>query len=335
MNIAHIVPHSVAFPLMTHNGRYDWVLQLAMIQVSSGHDVTIYCHPRSRIDGLRTSGIPDATHDKQLNNIKTFRLALQNNHDIYHSHFDNLHYQLSRETTKPIVYTQHWWPHEETIRLASTHTPSNVWAVPPTHYMYEFDRQTGIPSKGHIYHGIDLEVFHAAKVPKHNRLLFVGRISPEKHLDLAISLSKQSGIGLDIIGKVTEKNIPYWDSLRSAIDGEHIRYLGAKSRRELIDYYTSARALLFPSDITETFGLAAIEAQACGTPVIMRRGGSRGELIEEGKTGFLCETEADYLAAIKLASTVHPSDCIRHARKFDVRVMAKNYEALYKQLLTN
>lgn len=335
MRIAHVVPHSITFPLALHNGRYDWVLRLVAIQAKRGHDVTVYCNPASKIEGIRTVGITSATGDKTRNNIDTFRLALTHNHDAYHSHFDNLHYEIAPETSKQIVFTQHWWPSQHTIELANSCITNNVWAVPPTKYMYKFDLQSSIPTKGYIYHGVDISLFGVHSAKKNGRLLFVGRIAPEKNLPLALTVAKQSGLGMDIIGKVTKKNRAYWEALRPAIDGAHIRYLGVKDHGELISYYANALALLFPSGINEPFGLVAIESQLCGTPVIMRRGGSRGELIEEGKTGFLCKTEDDFIDAALSAYKLDPADCVRFAKKFDIRTMAQQYEKLYQNLLGN
>lgn len=333
MKIAHILPASVSFPLSSHNGRYEWVIQLAKLQIENGHIVTIYCNKSSRIDGINFAGINITTNDKQTDNLATFRLAFQNNHDIYHSHFDNLHYNLANETTKQIVYTQHWWPSEDTVQLAKTLSPNNVWAVPPTSYMYEFDIQSHIQSKGFIHHGIDLSMFHATQTPKSGRLLFVSRISPGKNLDIAITIAQKTGIGLDIIGKITSKDKEYWDKLRPLIDGEHIKYLGSKNHKELINYYSSASALLFPSDISESFGLVAIESQACGTPVLMKKGGSRNELIKEKSTGFLCETVDNFINAVYASHKLKSEDCINFAKRFDINVMAERYEDLYRTLI--
>lgn len=333
MRIAHVIPHSITFPLATHNGRYDWVLQLATIQADYGHEVTIYCNPASMIEGIRTVGIKVTNQDNKRNNIDTFKLALQHKHDIYHSHFDNLHYEIAPETDKQIVFTQHWWPSPRTVELANLHNTHNVWAVPPTHYMYEFDLSSGIPTKGHIYHGVDTSLFSAYPAEKNGRLLFVGRIAPEKNLPLVLKVAQRSGLGLDIIGRVPEKNQTYWQTLQPAIDGVYIRYLGPKDHSELTTYYAKALALLFPSDINEAFGLVAIESQLCGTPVIMYRGGSRGELIEEGKTGFLCDTEEDFIRAVRSAGNLDPKDCVRFAQSFDVHTMAERYQKLYQSLL--
>src|SRR5690606_19204108 len=113
-----------------------------------------------------------------------FRLSFAHDHDVYHSHFDDLHYEVAHETPKPIVFTQHWWPKERLLHLAKTIDAPNVWAVPPTQYMYNFDQSVGVQSKGFIYHGIDLTVFRRTDAKPSDRLLFVGRISPEKNLPL-------------------------------------------------------------------------------------------------------------------------------------------------------
>jgi len=336
MNIAHIIPYSIGYPLKTHNGRYDWVHDIAVKQAQQGHTVTIYGSPHSSVEGVTTKGISDATDDTKQNNTQTFRLAFAADHEVYHSHFDNLHYAVADETTRPIVFTQHWWPTDETIlaarAFAERAVPQNVWAVPPTQFMYERDQTAGIQSRGYIYHGTDLSFFHPSDAPRGNRLLFVGRISPEKNLDLAIHVALKAQVPLDIIGKVAPKNEAYWQTLLPLIDGESIRYLGAKSHAELVDYYGTARGVLFPSDINEPFGLVAIEAQACGTPVMMKRGGSRGELIKEGVTGFLCNDEHEFVSAIPLLDGIKKEDCIASAQRFNEETMVQAYSQLYETL---
>lgn len=332
MKIAHIVPNSVKFPLEIHNGRYDWVLQLAQQQVKNGHDVTIYCNPSSSIPAIHTIGLDSPTEDKNANNSALFKLALDNKHDIYHSHFDNLQYKEASSTTVPIVFTQHWWPHNETVEIAQLN-PGNVWAVPPTRYMYDFDVRSHILTRGFIYHGIDLEMFKPSRTEKNGRLLFVGRLAPEKNLDIAIKVAQESGIGLDIIGKIVEKHARYWESLEPLIDGKHIRYLGPKTHADLVDYYSAALAVLFPSDVNEPFGLVAIESQACGTPIIMKSGGSRPELLKDNETGFLCTTQADFVSAAHAATQINPHDCRSFAEQFSLQTMAQKYGELYEHLL--
>ena len=335
MKIAHLMPSSITFPLQKPNGRYTWALDLARAQANAGHDVHIFAGQ----DSTDTSSIhwqsrpPTSNHPLENNSALMASALIDTSFDIYHSHFDNLQYSLGYLTNKPIVFTQHWWPYEQTVTAASRYPNTNIWAAPPTRFMYDFDTQNNIQSQGHIYHGIDLSLFHHEPVPKSERLLFVGRISPEKNLALCIEIAKESGIGLDIIGKITPKNMSYWESLLPSIDGNQIIYHGAKTRSELIRYYSAARAVLFPTDTHEAFGLVTIEAQACGTPVITGRGGSRNELIDAGVTGFLCESITEYIDAIHASTHIRTDACRKFAEKFDIRFMVDAYESLYESLV--
>jgi glycosyltransferase involved in cell wall biosynthesis len=336
-SVAHLVPYSVTFPLANHNGRYDWVIDLATRQAAAGIAVTIYSNPTSHMDipGVLWKSV-DGTFDDRTTANRTLLLhALQDeNIDIFHSHYDSLHYTVADTTQKPIVFTQHWWPNEETIARATNYQGTNVWAVPPTRFMLDFDTKHLIQTKGCIYHGIDTSKFQFLGEPKSERLLFVGRIAPEKNLPIAIAVARRANLPLDIIGKVADKNLPYWESLQPSIDGELICYLGPKSADELVHYYNKAQAVIFPSDIQEPFGLVAIESQACGTPILMKRGGSRDELVDNGKTGYVCDSEEEFAAAAVPAKTISSQDCVSFAQRFDVAAMVTNYSQLYEDLLS-
>ncbi len=337
LRIAHLVPYSINFPLSKHNGRYDWVIDLVIRQAASGLQITVYSNPASHIDipGVTWKSVPGAFTDSAIANRKLVLLALKDNSiDVYHSHFDNLHYMIAEATKKPIIYTQHWWPTEETIAKAQAYKGKNVWAVPPTKYMFKCDQRYSIQTKGFIYHGINLKEYRYLGGPKSERLLFVGRISPEKNLPIAIAAAQKAQLPLDIIGKVAIKNEHYWQQILPTIDGKQISYLGEKSITELLHFYNQARAVIFPSDINEPFGLVAIEAQACGTPIIMVQGGSRGELLSEGKTGYLCNSVDEFAEAAVMASTIDPEDCVAFVKKFNVTNMTSAYLHLYCELLT-
>ncbi|NCO10713.1 glycosyltransferase family 4 protein [Candidatus Saccharibacteria bacterium] len=308
--------------------------QLALRQARQGHEVTIYCHPSSRSEKLHFRGISSAQTDKKINNINTFRLAFSNDHDVYHSHFDNLHYEVAHETVKPIVFTQHWWPTEETINLAKQHQSHlNVWAVAPTKYMEGIDRANGIQTKGYIHHGINLDVFKPKPESKTNRLLCVGRIAPNKHIETALAVAKQSGVGLDIVGKLLDKDIDYWNSISNDIDGIGINYLGQKNKDDLVRLYSNAKAVICTFSEKEAFGLVAIEAQACGTPILITPGGAHAELLDSGKTGFICESIDEFEVAINEVVKIRSEDCINFIKdNFDITEMFEKYEKLYQEL---
>ena len=336
MNIAHLLPHSAQFPLKKHNGRYEWVLRLAKLQAAAGHTVSIYAAPNSHDDSpVQWRSIKSQSDDKTTNNVALMSSALGNSeHDIYHSHFDSLHFGLAHLTSKPIVVTQHWFPTDIIAQAARTGKVANVYTVPVTHFMEEEDARLGIPTAKMLYEGVDLSLFKPSTMPRSDRLIFVGRISPNKGVREAVQLTRMAGQALDIVGKVNDADIAYWKEVLPLVDGEKIKYLGSKSQTEVAQLFASAKAFLFPSQEPEAFGQVTIEAQACGTPVIISDVGASKELVQQGMTGFVCKTEKEYLEALDSVTAIDSSTCRSFAKQFDIGVMVREYENLYKNILS-
>lgn len=334
MNIAHLLPCTAVFPLKKHNGRYEWALRLAHAQIKAGHTVTIYGGQGSADpSSIIWQSIPDSDGDKKTRNRVLLTKALtQTYHDIYHSHFDDLHYYVADLTNKPIIVTQHWYPSPEIAQAVQFNKKRNVVNVPVTDMMRIEDDRLGIPAADRIYHGIDLSLF--TPTDEHsNRLLFVGRIHASKGIAEAIHYANVSGVPLDIIGKVNDTEATYWQGLASGVDGDHVRYYGAQPQDAVANALAHAKALLFPSRLREAFGQVTIEAQAAGTPVIISNVGASSELVHNGVTGFICETDDDFINAIKHIDSIDRTACRRHAEQFDFKTMVKGYESLYYSLL--
>lgn len=337
MRIAHLAPYSLTFPLKKHNGRYSWMLSLARAQVRAGHEVIIFTgpgsHDESRAIAWRSLDRP-AGETSEANNLALISAAFADpTIDIFHSHFDSLPYRIAHKTSRPVVTTQHWFPTPKigaTMRAA--YDRKNFVAVPVTKLMAKTDDSFGIRRSQVVYHGIDLEKFTPNYNEKSDRLLFVGRITPSKGVKEAIELARQAGAGLDIIGKLNDKDQAYWNDIAPLIDDETIRYLGPKPPEEVASAMRNARAMLFPSLTPEAFGLVTVEAQACGTPVIISDVGASRELVEDGKTGFVCSSNEQYLAAIKNVDKIDPADCRNNAERFDIKVMLRRYQSLYQEL---
>lgn len=334
MNIAHLLPRSAVFPLKKHNGRYEWALRLARIQAQAGHTVTVYAGRDSTDDSpIVWQSIPDIAGDKKTANIALLTKALENpQHDIYHSHFDSLHYIVADLTDKPIVVTQHWFPTQEIANAVPLSTKHNVFNVPVTDMMKAEDEQLGIPTTDRIYHGIDLSLFHPT-TGHSDRFLFVGRIHPGKGIAEAIHYAKTANVPLDIIGKVNGTEKEFWQSLSADIDGDHIRYLGPQPQQVVAAAFAQAKAFIFPSQTEEAFGQVTVEAQAAGAPVIISNVGPSSELVITGKTGFVCETEDQFMEAIKNIDSIDRAECRTHAEQFDVVKMVAAYDSLYRSLI--
>jgi glycosyltransferase involved in cell wall biosynthesis len=335
MNIAHILPSSAYFPLTKHNGRYEWALRLARAQVAKGHNVTIYAAPKSSdTSDILWRSVQNMGNDKKSNNASLIQEAFQAQvYDIYHSHFDSLHYRFASATNRPIIATQHWFPNENIAKAAREDINRQVLSVPPTKYMQEKNIRMGIPSANFIHHGIDLDIFRPKENPSKERLIFVGRITASKGVHEAINLALSAGQKLDIVGKLNKANEPYWQDIAPLVDGVNIRYLGPKSQEEVAALLADAKALLFPCQTEEAFGLITVEAQACGTPVIISAVGASHELVEEGKTGFIVSEDEDYLAAIKNIERLDRQYCRNFSMQFDIHIMVDRYQKLYDSLL--
>lgn len=336
MNIAHLLPYTAHFPLEKYSGRYDWALRLALRQAADGHEVTIYAAPNSG-EGLAEVSWKSSTYDfdqKTLNNIALVKTALlDSSYDIYHSHFDKMHYFLGDDTKKPIVYTQHWFPNKGIASAARFNAKQNVVAVPPTHYMSEENKKLGILSDEVIPHGIDLDLFSPSEQPVSDRLIFVGRVAPHKGVLEAVQIARAAGQKLDIVGRIKDTDLPYWQKIEPLLDGDRIKYLGPKTHPEIAQLLSKARALVFPSQIPEAFGQVTIEAQACGTPVIISDVGASKEVVDHGKSGFVVKTKAEYIEAIDKLDTIDRRYCRQFAEQFDIDKMANNYDQLYKKLV--
>jgi glycosyltransferase involved in cell wall biosynthesis len=125
----------------------------------------------------------------------------------------------------------------------------------------------------------------------------------------------------------------YRERLEPLIDGSRIRLIGEVDEKNKAQLLAGAAALIFPIDWPEPFGLVMIEAMACGTPVIAFKNGSVAEVIEEGVSGFIVETEAAAVDALKRIGELDRRR-VREAfeRRFTAAMMTEKYDELYRRL---
>ena len=137
---------------------------------------------------------------------------------------------------------------------------------------------------GTVHHGLPARPLHARAGSARRLLVFIGRISPEKRVDRAVEIARRAGLPLRVAAKISQADEAYFrDRDRAALRASRSSSTSARSttpRRGRCS--RGARALLFPIDWPEPFGLVMIEAMACGTPTIAWRGGSVGEVLTDG-----------------------------------------------------
>jgi glycosyltransferase involved in cell wall biosynthesis len=166
-------------------------------------------------------------------------------------------------------------------------------------------------------------------------LAFLGRISPEKRVDRAIEIACRTGMELKISAKVDAVDREYFEQeIEPLLQNPLIEFVGEISEKEKGDFLGNARALLFPIDWPEPFGLVMIEALACGTPVIACRRGSVPEIIEDGVTGFIVNGVEEGVNAVNRLDTISRRRCRQiFDQRFTSSQMLNGYLGIYENLL--
>jgi glycosyltransferase involved in cell wall biosynthesis len=187
-----------------------------------------------------------------------------------------------------------------------------------------------------IYHGLP-ETLLSYRADSGRYLAFLGRLTPEKGPDIAIRVARAAKMPLRIAAKIPRGETRYFkEAIKPLLDGPEVQFVGEVNDQQKNDFLGNAAALLFPIDWPEPFGLVMIEAMACGTPVIAWRRGSVPEIVEDGVTGFIVDSEAEAGSAIlKLASLDRARVRAGFERRFTARRMAQDYRTCFKALLSD
>jgi glycosyltransferase involved in cell wall biosynthesis len=183
-----------------------------------------------------------------------------------------------------------------------------------------------------VHHGLPLADAPHETEPG-DYLAFVGRVAPEKGIDAAIELARESGLQLRIAAKVHEEDEerlfaeivqPAIDEGVAVFEGE----LGTADRDRLL---AGAAATVMLGAWPEPFGLVAIESMATGTPVIGRRAGALTEIVEHGRTGYLVDDLQEAQLAVRAVMDLDRATVRRIAvERFSVDNMVDDYEAIYR-----
>lgn len=183
-----------------------------------------------------------------------------------------------------------------------------------------------------VYNGIDLDAY-PYKAEKGARLVYVGRFTSFKGTHVAIHVAKKLGMGLDLVGGAYEE--PYFSmQVKPHCDGEQI-VLHTEAPHELkVRLLQDAKALLFPSQMGEPFGLVAVEANCCGTPVVALRDGAIPEIVLDEVNGFVCNTPEEMIGMVRYVDRIRPENCRAIVEQnFSREIMAKRYLELYRRIL--
>jgi glycosyltransferase involved in cell wall biosynthesis len=250
--------------------------------------------------------------------------------DVLHFHTDYLHFPLARRSPIPTLTTLHG--RLDLPDLAPLFAEFNDLPV----VSISEAQRAPLPQArwiGTVPHGLPRGL-HAFHPHTDGYLAFLGRVSPEKRVDRAIEIASRTGLPLKIAAKVDRADRAYFNAvIRPLLNHPLVEFMGEISEAEKDSFLGRARALLFPIDWPEPFGLVMVEALACGTPVIAYGHGAVPEVLEPGVTGFIVSNQDEAVQAVAQIDRISRGRCrASFERRFTARRMAEDYLFLYEWL---
>ena len=340
MRIAQIAPLAESVPPKLYGGTERVVAYLCDELVRQGHSVTLFASGDSQ---TRARLVPLCDEALRLSTEMRDSLALHflmiehvaqraSEFDVLHFHVAPLHFSLARRLDVAHVTTLHgrldlpdlvplYREFCEIPVVSISHAQRRP--VPHAHWV------------GTVHHGMPSTELEFRPGPG-EYFAFLGRISPEKRVDRAIAIAKACGYPLRIAAKVDTVDAAYFaKEIEPLLDHPLISFIGEIASADKNDFLGGSRALLFPIDWPEPFGLVMIEALACGTPVLAFRGGSVEEIIDSGTTGFVVDDLADAVDAACRIEMLDRRRCRESfERRFTVERMAADYLRMYQAVQT-
>lgn len=338
---------SVAFPFApvrtdTAGGAEQVLAMIDEALTEAGHNSIVIACEGSHVKGklVKTPGVhgsidPKTTEFFEKEHLQAIEETLRH-HDIDLIHMHGIDFaQYIPKTEVPVLVTLHlplaWYPQDKL-----TNPPKGVYFNCVSRS--QFQSRPEMPSLlGFINNGIRLENFQV-KTRKHNFALSLGRICWDKGYHAALDASKKAGIPLIIAGELFpyEYHREYYNKeIIPRLDGNDYKFIGPVGLEKKKRLLSAARCLLVPSMVPETSSLVAMEALACGTPVIAYPAGALCEIIEDGKTGFIVNSIDEMAQAIMRSGEINPEVCRRTAReRFSSGRTIKEYFRLYKKIIT-
>jgi glycosyltransferase involved in cell wall biosynthesis len=273
-------------------------------------------------------------HSAQTLELISVRKAIGRGFDVVHDHSGSFFAHVT-DTSVPVLATLH---------LPRNFYPDTWFARVPENVYFNCVSKaqartfSGLRNLvGAVPNGISMEPFRP-RFNKDDFLLWVGRICEEKAPHIALDLAAEFGFRLAIAGRVYPFQYHHEYFVREILPrlqklGPQVKFLEEPSLKQKVELLRSARAVLITSQVDETSSLVAMEAAACGTPVIALRRGALPGIVRHGETGLLVNTAEQMAEAIKTIDCIRPQACSEHAQQhFSAQRMFIDYLQLYETI---
>jgi len=357
LRIAQIAPLWYKIPPEKYGGTELVVYNLTEELVRRGHKVTLFASGDSRTSAKLASVYPhylkkdgiEWTDQKYtlLNLAEAFKR--QDQFDIIHSHIDLYDLYFAHLLNTPVISTMHNRLMIDKIKVGSVMKDKredvdriniyqhfrkhNIITVSKSQIKLSFVKMNFL---GTVYNGLDLENY------KYNSkgsdyFIWAGRMHRDKGAGNVVRMARKLGIKLRMAGRVkSDSEKKYFKEEIKPFLNDSVRYIGEISTRQKSGFFGNARALLYPIEWDEPFGLVMTEAMACGTPVIAYDRGSVSEIIENGKTGYVAKNISGFSDSIRNIGKINRKTCrLVVEKKFSTKSMAEGYEDIYYKILNS
>jgi glycosyltransferase involved in cell wall biosynthesis len=337
MRIAEIAPVWFAVPPTGYGGIELVVALLADGLADHGHDVTLFACGGSSTRATLVSPLAEPPDPALLGNVwydtyhSTAAYLQTGDFDVIHDHSGIIGPAIGAVRGKPpVVHTLHGpWTEQARFFYELLHERLHLVAISEA----QRDDNPVLRYAGTVHNGIDLSSYEYC-VDKDDYLVYIGRANPDKGPVRAIEVARQVGRPLKMILKRNEPpEREYYDEVVEPMLSDDVEVLANVSHERKVELLAHAKAMLFPIQWMEPFGLVMTEAMACGTPVVTTNWGAAPELVDDGVTGFRRDTDDELVEALTHIDDISAQACRdRVERLFSAEAMVRGYEAVFQQL---
>jgi len=333
MRVGLIAPTWLPIPAPAYGGTETVVDTLARGLHSAGHEVLLVCHPAS------TCPVPLASVVPAADTVRMGRASIELEHaigayelvqdcDVVHDHTLAGPVYAARFPDLPVVATNHM-PFTRTMTAIFGAAVPHVGLIAISH---SHAASTSLPIAGVVHHGVDLCDFPIG-AGDGGYVAVLSRMTPEKGIHRAIAIAQAAGVQLRIAAKMHELHErEYFDEFVRPHLGDDVIYLGELGALEKRELLGGAAALLNPIGWPEPFGMAMVEALACGTPVVGCPQGAAPEIVVDGVTGFLSDDDDELAAGLRAVHRIDRAACRqRVADHFSAEIMVAGHVQVYEQ----
>jgi glycosyltransferase involved in cell wall biosynthesis len=336
MHIALVAPPFIPVPPVRYGGTELFMAHLAEGLQSRGQTVTVYANGDSQVRCKlkwryrHGDWPPTDACAAQLKNADHTSWAIRDasrHADLIHVN-DIVALPFTRFVDLPVIHTLHHPNVPELSEQYLRYRSIRYVAISAAQARLEPIRNTEV-----VHHGIPVDDYTFC-ARKRDYVVFLGRMAPCKGAHLAIEVARRAGLPLKLAGEIQPVFRDYWDrQVAPGIDGVGVEYVGEADILQKNELLSRARALLFPIQWDEPFGLVMIEAMACGTPVLAFRGGSVPEIVRDGVSGWVCRDVDDMAERLTSLSITAESCRTWAAEQFSCERMVSRYLAVYDRML--